>query len=596
LAAAYPGTPSSEVPMALSRIAKKVGFYFEYSSNEKIAFETAAGAAWSGVRSITAMKHFGLNVASDSVLPVAFTGVKAGLVIMVSDDPHGWSSAQSEQDSRYFSRMAKIPTIEPSNPQECLDYTKFAFDLSEEFEMPVFLRTTTKVSHSIGTVKLGELKKIKDKGIFEKDDSRYYTIRPNLQILHDKLNKKIENIEKKYGKVLNKTFSGKGKIGIITSGASFEYVKEILQEFKLNPPIAKIGLSHPISKSFISNFIKDKKVVLVLEELEPIIENFVNRVAKDANPKIIVHGKDLLSRSGEYNVETIIPALEKVFNKKYGIDLNDHKNKLDKILKGLPPRKPVFCSGCPHRSTFYAVKKVFGNNTIYAGDVGCYLLGIFEPFKMQDFMISMGASLGLSHGITKVTDQEVVAFIGDSTFFHSSMPGLVNFKFNNGKSPLVIVMDNSITAMTGHQPHPGSGFTGMGDKVQPVKIEQIAEALGAEVVVANSFSQKQLIKALEKLKDIKGPRVLVSKGECRLLTKRKYSRQGEKFTKFQINQEKCKKCGVCTGAFACPTIMEIIDESGSKVYKINTDMCLGCGVCMQICPNKAIQPIKEGRK
>ena len=256
--AAYPGTPSSEAPITFSRVAKKVGLYFEYSSNEKVAFEAATGAAWSGVRAMTCQKHFGLNVTADSVLPVAMIGVKAGFVVMVADDPSGWSSAQSEQDTRYYARMFKIPMLEPSNPQECKDFTKLAFDISEEFQVPVFLRTTTKISHSIGTVKLGKTKSPKTRGRFQKDPDRYYNLKPRLQKLHDSLNKKLEQIEKKYGLKLNTVTSREGKVGIITSGVSFEYAKEASLELRLNPPIAKINLTHPISKRFVSGFIKDK--------------------------------------------------------------------------------------------------------------------------------------------------------------------------------------------------------------------------------------------------------------------------------------------------------------------------------------------------
>ena len=594
VATAYPGTPSSEVPMTLSRIAKKVGFYFEYSSNEKVAFETAAGAAWCGVRAITAMKHFGLNVASDSVFPVAYTGVKAGFVVMIADDPQGWSSAQSEQDSRYYARIARMPMIEPSNPQECLDFTKLAFDISEEFQVPVFLRTTTKVSHSIGTVKLGKLRKGKNEGKFQKDPERYYNIKPHLQILHERLDEKLEKIGRKYGKKLNMVFGGKGKVGIITSGVSFEYVMEAIRELGIKPPVLKIGLTHPISAKCVGDFVKNKRAVLVVEELEPIIEEFVKRVAKDVNPRVRVYGKNLLPRSGEYNLERIIPAFESIFNKKLGINLEAHRKKVEKVIKDLPPRKPVFCPGCPHRSTFYAVKKVFGKNTVYAGDIGCYLLGIFEPFNMQDFVISMGASVGLAHGITRVSNQDVVVFIGDSTFFHAGMPGLVNCKFNDEKAPLIIVMDNSITAMTGHQPHPGSGFTGMGDEVQPIKIEEVAKALGAKVKVVNAFSQKELIRALEELKKSKGLRVLVSRGECRLLTRRKMRSKGVPLPAFQIvDQEKFKpSANELINKFSCPAILKE-KKKGKIVYRIDEDMCWGCGVCMQIAPKGSIKPVRR---
>ncbi len=593
--ACYPGTPSSEVPLALSGVAKEVGFYFEYSANEKVAVETATGAAWSGVRSLTAMKHYGLNVASDSVLPIAYLGVKGGLVLMVADDPQGWSSVQSEQDSRYFAKMGKIPMIEPTNPQECLDYTKLAFDMSEEFELPIFLRTTTKTSHSIGTVKLGKIKPPKIKGFFKKDPARFNSIqRPNLQIFHEKLIKKLENIEKKYSSKLNVVFKGKGDIGIITSGVSFGYVKEVLQMFHADLPIAKLGLTFPLSERFVSDFIRGKKKVIVVEELEPILEDFVRQTAKDVNSDLIIHGKDVFPTVGEYNLETIIPGFEKILSKRIGIDFKKHKKNVDNALKDLPPRKPVFCPGCPHRSTFYAVKKVFGENTVYSGDIGCYALGIFEPFKMQDFVVSMGASLGIGHGISEVSDQDVVAFIGDSTFFHAGMAGLVNLKFNNGKSPLVVVLDNNITAMTGHQPNPGTGITGMGKKVDPVKIEDVAKSLGAEVRVANSFNQKQLIDALNELKKMKGPRVLVSKGECRLLTKRLMYKRGVKLPVFEIvNQKNFEgNANDVLNNFSCPGVIKE-KENGKTIYKIDQNMCWGCSVCMQISPEGSIKPKRD---
>ncbi len=586
--ASYPGTPSSEVPITLAPLAKKQGFYFEYSSNEKIAFETVTGASWSGVRSMTSMKHFGLNVASDSVGPIPYTGVKGGLVLMVADDPNGWSSGQSEQDVRYYSRMFKIPTIEPSNPQECLDFTKFAFDLSEEFEVPVMLRTTTMVSHSIGTVKLGKLKKPKTKGKFKKERMRYYCIRPNLQKMHRELDKKIAKIQAKHSGKMNKLFKGKGKVGIIASGVSFEYVREIMADRKLKVPLLKIGMTFPLPEKMIAKFIKGKREVLILEELEPIIENSVKLLAKEVNPKLKVRGKDLLPSDGEYTYELVAPAVEKVFKLKRGFDFKAHQKRVEKAFVGMTPRKPVFCPGCPHRSTFYAVREVYGDKTIYAGDVGCYVLGIFEPFMMQDFMVSMGASIGISHGFTRVSDQEVVAFVGDSTFFHAALPSIANLRFDDGKSPLVVVMDNSVTAMTGHQPNPGTGITGMGDKATKVSIEEAAKALGAEVRVANSFSQKQLIKTIKEMKKIKGPKVLVSRGECRLITKHNARKKGINLVQFQIDQKKCKKCGICTDKFACPAIVK--EGKGKKAKFYITDMCWGCSVCSQICPYGAIHP------
>ncbi len=595
--AAYPGTPSSEVPMTIARVAKKRRMVFEYASNEKVAFETAAGAALSGVRAMTAMKHFGLNVAADSISPIAYYGPKAGLVVLVADDPNGWSSAQSEQDTRYYARMFRMPMLEPSDPQEALDFTRFAFDLSEEFNIPVLIRTTTKVSHVIETVKLGKLKKPRTKGSFVRDYEHYYNIRPGLQKLHREVDRKLERIEKKYGQKLNKVYNrnSNSKIGIIASGVSYQYAAELSSLLGLKVPIAEINMTFPLSRKFIANFIKGKKAVLVLEELEPIVEEFVKQVAKEVNPRLEVHGKDMLPRYGEYTLELLLPVFEKIFRKSYGLDLKAHKRKYEKAVEGLPPRKPVMCYGCPHRSTFYAVKKVFGNtkNVVYPGDIGCYVLGIFEPFKMQDLVVSMGASVGIAHGITRVSGQEVVVFVGDSTFFHAAMPAIANLRFHDGKSPLVVVLDNHVTAMTGHQPHPGSGFTATSDPTKAIDIAEVAKALGAEVRVANSFNQKQLEQALRELREVKGPRVLVSRGECRLFWRRNMIRKGLSWPVFEVDQNKCQKCGVCTDEFSCPAITK--DTSGAlPVFRIDPNLCWGCSVCAQVCPYGAIRVKKEG--
>ncbi|MEE9323535.1 MAG: indolepyruvate ferredoxin oxidoreductase subunit alpha [Candidatus Aenigmarchaeota archaeon] len=584
LSACYPGTPSSEVGITLSEVAKKCGFYFEWSTNEKVAFEACAGAAYSRVRSLTALKHFGLNVAIDSVFPVVFTGVRAGLVIMVADDPLGHSSAQSEQDSRFYARMGKIPTLEPSDAQEAKDFTKIAFDISEKYEIPVIVRTTTMVSHSTGTVKLGKIKKPKTKGKFVKDFDRFYSVRPSLQKLHTKLNKKLEQIEKEYEKL--NTVEGEGKIGIVASGVSYEYVKELgkLPGVK----IAKLNLTHPISKNFMNKFIKGLEKVVVLEELEPVVENFVRGVAKDVNPGIEIYGKNILPRVGEYTPDIILRTLAPIVKIK-SPDFREHERELEKIK--LPARKPVLCPGCPHRSTFYAVKKVMGEDTIWAGDIGCYVLGIFEPFEMQDFVISMGSSLGITHGIKKVSDQKVVAFIGDSTFFHAGMPGLVNTKVH-GTKPLVVILDNRITAMTGHQPHPGSDFTGMGDKRTPMKIEDVVKSFGVKNIrVVNAFSQRELQSAVKDFSKQDELGVIISRGMCRLLMKRKIRSKGGGLATFEIVPEKCKKCLTCVEEFACPAII----HRGEKVF-IREDMCWGCGVCMQICPNGAIVPKRRKEK
>lgn len=573
--ACYPGTPSSEVGLTFADIAKKVGMYFEWSTNEKVAFEACTGAAFCGVRALTALKHFGLNVASDSVFPVAYVGVHGGLVINVADDPFGHSSGQSEEDTRRFARVGNIPMLEPSNTQECKDFTKIAFDMSEKYEIPVFLRTTTMVSHSTGTVRLGPVRKPKTRGRFVKDFERYYCIRPILQRMHENILKKLEKIERDYAR-LNRV-EGKGRVGILANGVSYQYAKELGLK---NVRIGKLGLTYPISRKFITDFIKNLDTVIVLEELEPIIEDFVRGLAKDVNPRLKIHGKDILPRVSEYSTELIRESIAPILGIKKP-DFREQERQLKKIK--LPTRKAVMCPGCPHRSTFYAVKKVLGEKVVWAGDIGCYLLGLFEPFRMQDFVLSMGAGIGVTHGIRKVSDQKVVVFIGDSTFFHAGMPSLANIKYNDPKV-LVIVMDNNITAMTGHQPHPGTGFSALGEPKESIKIEDVVRGFGIKnVKVVNAFSQKELQGAVRELDSKPGVSVMISRGMCRLLMKKMLKRQGRKFPTFCIVGE--RRDLSMLDRFACPAIM----KKGNR-YHINPEMCWGCSVCSQITPPGAIKP------
>ncbi len=576
--ACYPGTPSSEVGLTFAGIAKKAGFYFEWSTNEKVALEACAGASFCGVKSLTALKHFGLNVASDSVFPVAYVGVKGGLVINVADDPYGHSSGQSEEDTRRFARVGNMPMLEPSDTQECKDFTKIAFEMSERYEVPVFLRTTTMVAHSTGSVKLGRIRKPKTRGRFVKDFERYYCIRPVLQRMHERVLRNLERIEKEYDK-LNRV-EGRGKTGILTTGVSYQYARELgLKGVKLG----KLGMSHPLSRRFVSGFIRGLKTLIVLEELEPIIEDFARGLAKDVNPKLRIYGKDILPRIGEYSTELIRERIAPILKIRRP-DFREQDARLKRIK--LPTRKAVMCPGCPHRSTFYAVKKVLGENVVWAGDIGCYLLGIFEPFRMQDFVLSMGASLGVTHGIRKVSNQKAVVFIGDSTFFHAGMPGLANMKYNDPKV-LVVVMDNGITAMTGHQPHPGTGYTGMGEKANPIMIEDVVKSFGIKNVrVVNSFSQRELQKAVKELDSKPGVSVLISRGMCRLLMKKMLKRKGKRFPVFRIIQGRGLEV---LDKFACPAIR----KKGGKYY-INPEACWGCSVCSQIVPPGAIKPGVKG--
>ena len=592
-ASTFPGTPASEIGDTFSKIAKQLGIYFEYSTNEKVALEAGAGAALAGLKALVAFKHFGLNVASDSFMPLAYLGVK-GLVVVVADDPSCWSSAQSEQDSRHYSFLAHVPMLEPSDPQECKDFTKLAFKISEKFEIPVLVRLTTRVSHARGIVKLGKMVEGKKKGFFKRDRERFFNLRPNILRMHEKLLEKMERIRKfsekaRINRVVNS--NAKSKLGIITASASFNYVMEAMDDLKVKFPVLKLGLTNPLPEGKIKSFLKRFKRLLVVEELDPLLEEKVKAMAKDANPKLKVYGKDVLPKAGEFNEEIVISAITRITGIRLKIDhtsLEAYKRKYEKIK--IASRFPIMCPGCPHRATFYAVKKAvkeMGIEPVYGGDIGCYMLGIFPPLEMEDFLVSMGASEGVIHGINKATEQKTIVFIGDSTFFHAGIPALINMVFNRS-NPLVVILDNRYTAMTGHQPHPGTGITGLKEETKQVAIEDIVRACGVEwVKVVDPFNVNEMVATVKEFLAKDRVSVIVAKRECQLVATRRKRKAGLKIPKFEIDQSKCTKCGLCLKEFACPAIYE---ENGE--YKINPEICTGCAVCFQICPAKAIR-VKE---
>jgi indolepyruvate ferredoxin oxidoreductase alpha subunit len=588
LAATYPGTPSSEIGDTFAEIAREAGIYFEYSTNEKVALEVAAGAALSGVRSMTFFKHFGLNVASDSLFPLAYSGVNAGMVILVADDPQGWSSGQSEEDTKLFARIAHLPMLEPSNAQECKDFVKMAFELSEKFKIPIFIRTTTRVNHMRSIVKLGKIIKGKTKGKFVKD-IHLRNFPPYLIDVHKELHGKLEEIKKISEKSEINFISNnkKSKLGIIVTGVSYDYVMDAMDDLKINLPVLRIGFTYPTPDKKIKEFIKKLKSVLIVEELEPILEERIHVLANDVNPKLIMYGKSHLPTAGEYSEELVLEALSAITGKKYSMNLIAHKEKYKKLK--IAKRLAVLCPGCPHRATFYAAKAATaGMDVVYGGDVGCYILGIYKPMETQDFVFSMGASEGIVHGIKKSTDQKAIAFLGDSTFFHAGMPGMVNTVFNKS-NPLIIVLDNRITAMTGHQPNPGCGVTAMGEETKAISIEEVVKSFGVEnVKVVDPYAVKEMIDTIKEFLNKDKVSVIVAKRECQLLAMRKKRAQGIKVAKFEIDQEKCQKIGVCLNELSCPAIYK---EKGK--YKIDKDICTGCGVCAQVCPTKAIHAVKE---
>jgi len=469
----YPGTPVSGIGDAFAQIAQKHKICFEYSVNEKVALEAGAGASFSGLRSLVAMKNFGLNVASDFLMPLMYTGIKGALVLVVADDVGCSSSAQSEQNSRGYSLMARVPTLEPSDPQECKNFIKLAFKISEKYKIPVMIRTTTRVALQSAPVSLGKIVRSVGKGKFVKDADQFVTMPPRVLEMKQELIDKLERIrqemaEKKFS-IFNFQFSINfqcqifKKLGIITSGVSYLYVREALQELKLNLPVLKLDFFYPLAENQIKDFIKPLKKVLVVEELEPYLEKEIKILAKDVNPGLKIFGKNLLPEIGELRPEHVMQAVARLTNAKSQVAQSK--------LPVFTSRSPQLCPGCPYWLVFQAVKNaVDTKKIIFGGEIGCYMMAGQEPHNLQDYLYCMGSSAGVAHGISKSTGQKIISFIGDSSFFHTGIPALLNAVVNKSNI-LIIILDNRTTAMTGHQPNPGT---------RGIKIENIVRACGVQ--------------------------------------------------------------------------------------------------------------------
>ncbi len=579
-ASSYPGTPSSEVPDTLFALRKDADYYFEYGTNEKVAFESAGGAALAGAYSLTSMKHVGLNVAADPMMTLAYVGVPGAMVIYNADDPSMFSS-QNEQDNRYYAKISGLPMLEPSNSQEMKDFTVYAFELSKELGVPVFLRSTTRIAHTRSQVKAGPIKPAVTKGVFEKNPMAKVPVPAVARQLHPRFLKKQEKaLELSNKSKLNKVY-GKGDLGIITGSVSFNYVMDALDELGLKDKVAvlKLGWANPLPDRKIVNFLKDKKQVLVVEELEPFFEDAVRALAQKNGLTLPILGKDgkILTRLYEYDPAMVRRGIAKAFKVRYRgkkpLDLSD--------LPALPGRPPNLCAGCPHRMTYYAVKKVAGPDTVYGTDIGCYTLGLLPPYSIADFLLCMGSSASAAGGVSKVGDKRVISFIGDSTLFHSGLTGIVNSVHNRHKFTLVI-LDNGTTAMTGHQPHPGMNveLAGLDDR-RHVDIEKTIRALGVEhVAVVKPKNLKKTEEAIKKALEFDGFSVIISQEICPLYGRRFKKPSGVTFT---VDQDKCKNHRVCVNEFACPAFF----LEGGKV-KIDENLCIGCAVCAQVCPEKAI--------
>jgi indolepyruvate ferredoxin oxidoreductase alpha subunit len=583
--AAYPGTPSSEIADTLSEACKVLkGFmYMEYSTNEKVAFEVALGASLAGKRGMCAMKHVGVNVASDALFSFAYIGARGGFVLVSADDPFMHSS-QNEQDNRWFGISAKVPVVEASSVQEVKDITKEAFEISEKFGLPMILRSYTRLSHARGVVELGKIpdKKL-EKVEWVKKPETDVVLPSHARRLKKELWKKLERLEKFFCD-WDRNWVNEGddkRLGIIACGLSYAYAKEAVRRLNLEIPILKLSSMHPLPMKLIENFVSEVDRVMVVEEVDPFVELQVRTIAKDVYGKLTGH----MPMDYEFNVAIVERGIAKLLGMATSRDYEAIERRADELAKLAPPRPPVLCPGCPHSATFYVIRKVVNElgKACLPSDIGCYTLGINKPFEAVDICICMGASVGVSNGLFRVIKDPIIATIGDSTFLHAGIPALINAVYNKAKFVLV-VLDNLTTGMTGHQPHPGVGVTGCGESGGTVKIEDVARGVGVDFVeVVNPYNIKKLEEVLKKALEHDGVAVIVARQKCAILRVREMRKKGVKPKPFEVT-EKCNACMKCVTEFICPAIFI---EDGKP--KIDPALCTSCGVCAKICPEKAIR-------
>ncbi|MGI5901444.1 MAG: indolepyruvate ferredoxin oxidoreductase subunit alpha [Desulfitobacteriia bacterium] len=558
--AAYPGTPSTEIT---ENAAQYKEMYAEWSPNEKVALEVGLGAAIAGGRALVAMKHVGVNVALDPLFSLAYTGVNAGLVLVSADDP-GIHSSQNEQDNRNLAKAAKIPILEPSDSQEAKDFTKIAFEISEKFDIPVMLRITTRVAHSQSLVELLPREDIPLKE-YKKNVEKYVMMpapaRARRRALEDRLEKLKEYAETTS---LNRIELKESKLGVITSGITYQYLREISEDIS----VLKLGLTNPLPRQLITDFAQKVDNLYVLEELDPFIEQQLKAWG------IKVRGKEIFSPVGELMPELIAEKLE------LASKTNSLADKNEEILSksDVPVRPPVMCPGCPHRGLFYTLNRL---KLTVAGDIGCYTLGALAPLSAMDTTICMGASIGTAIGMEKARGKNyarnLVAVIGDSTFIHSGITGLIDAVYNQARTT-TIILDNRTTAMTGHQDNPVTGKTLKGEPTKEIDLAQLVKAVGVNrVVEIDPFELTDLRKIIKEELEADEPSVIISKRKCALIDK------GKNITPCVILPEACTGCGNCL-RLGCPCLV----KDGDKV-RIDSTQCVGCGLCIRVCPSSAIK-------
>ncbi|MCP4748282.1 MAG: indolepyruvate ferredoxin oxidoreductase subunit alpha [Desulfobacteraceae bacterium] len=575
VASAYPGTPSTEI---MENFARYEGVYAEWAPNEKVAMEVVVGSSMAGVRALTSLKHVGLNVAADPLMTLTYIGIKGGLVIACADDP-GMHSSQNEQDNRFYARFAQIPMFEPCDSQEARDMMPLAYEVSEKFDTPVLMRLTTRISHSKGVVDTSDSKvsDTSERYGFESDLKKFVMIPAHARARHPKLLEREQALQKISEKSdLNFIEWADRSVGVITSGISYQYVKEVLPDVS----ILKLGFTYPLPEQKIRDFAKQVTKLFVVEELEPYLE------AKLREYGIEVAGKKFFSRIGELSPESVGKGFEKA-----GV-LTEKLPSLRPLSADVQmPRPPLMCAACPHRGLYFALNKL---KAIVHGDIGCYTLSVMPPLKSIETCLCMGASISMAHGMAKakaaagIDDQRpIFATIGDSTFFHSGINSLTDVVFNQSNVN-VVILDNRITAMTGAQVNPGSGVTLQGEPTAAIDLEKLVRSLGVERVRAlDPYDIKGTIEILKEEAAIEGPSVMISRGPCVQMTKANLN------PVHQVNETDCIGCTLCL-RLGCPAISQgdvISNKDGKKPIHyacIDPVLCRGCTMCAQVCKSKAI--------
>lgn len=575
LVSGYPGTPSTEI---LETIAKENpgDIYVEWSVNEKTALEVAAGASYTGARSMVTMKQVGLNVASDPLMSLNYLSVKGGMVVVVADDP-GPISSQTEQDTRHFGEYAKIPVFDPSSPEEAYEMIQDAFSWSERFHRPVIFRPTTRICHACAAIDTSGERRRNDPEGFVKDASKWVIFPRTAYQNHIKLEEQKEILSAEFSSCRFNSLTGKGKLGIAAGGVSYQYAQEVLSSLPagVSYSLLKIGTPTPFPEKLGLDFLNGVTDVLCLEELDPVIETSLLLLCGKHHLPANIHGKldGVTQKAGENTVESAAQAICQFLHIDQAVP-----NASKEAPPALPIRPPVLCAGCPHRASFYAVKQAMkGKKAVFSGDIGCYTLGNAQPLDMVDTCLCMGADVTVAQGIHRMEPDTVnFSFIGDSTFFHTGIPGVINAVYNQTDINLM-VLDNSTTAMTGSQPHPGTGQTMMGEISQKVSIEAILKAVGVQFV--ETCSPLDLKKAEETVKQAaahKGVSAVIFRAPCITVSK--------PLPLLSVNQEKCTGCKRCIKELGCPAI----SYEGRKAV-IEPSMCYGCTICAQVCPFGAIE-------